>query len=897
MTLHSPYYYYRLSALCLLLLFATAAKGFVVTPLPVQPELPVGGVHCIYQDSEGYMWYGTKGGICRDNGYQVSTFGGMDIICIAGDRQGRVWFGTYTGLYYLDKRDYRLHSTSWRGEVSALLCDSKGRLWACVGGSILSIDMKTLHGTVMDRGTKENAAVIYEDSRHTVWILYWNRKFLQYTDRKRTLQPVPCPMAQADVKPSRIVEDKALGGYWIATWGQGVMLLDGKTMTLSRQPVTTVSPDQSCILDMQVDTKRRLLYATTLDNLYIYRIEGNTLQPVSTSPFLTSERKILDGMWLLPSGDLWVGGFLPTTFILSPVRKPVVRHTVAPMVRQTGYPLIADRCVSDGSVLWISQGRIGLMLYDRSNDCLKNADMPAVKSRLIEKKLRLPGIWAAEGRRLLSLTAGRALEVESGEVSVFDSNITMVSDQESHLLIGTGTGLYRLRKKEKWHRERIASTAFGVKQAVEDVDGSIYFLVEDGTVFHHTIDGRTRKLSIANGRVLCIAMSPDGTLWIGTDKGMVYRSASGKSLAPCKELCSHDNGAILSIMVDGLRHVWTLTDQALCELCPSNGNVRSFRCQDDDIKAASFYRLERTGGDAVGVGAAGCYLEIMPSVSLAAAAPHGRRPVMVSAYSMGDSTVIAPMDMSEVRLPADQSSLTLYVTTNEPLAAASISYAYRLDAAASWQSLPSGINAIYLNNLPEGANTLQLRATDAYGRWTDRVTLLTIRRAPYWWQTLWARMLFLVAAIGLSLALWLLGRRIHLLVSLQGMRERLSLRQIEIKSGAEESALKDEETMKTIISHIEAHLSDASYGVQQLSDDMCMSRANLYRKVRALSGMSVVEFIRDIRLKHAALLLRQHPGIPISDLLPAVGFTSNSYFTKCFKKRFGVTPSEYGGES
>lgn len=91
---------------------------------------------------------------------------------------------------------------------------------------------------------------------------------------------------------------------------------------------------------------------------------------------------------------------------------------------------------------------------------------------------------------------------------------------------------------------------------------------------------------------------------------------------------------------------------------------------------------------------------------------------------------------------------------------------------------------------------------------------------------------------------------------------------------------------------IEEHIDNSEYNVEQLSADMGMSRMNLYRKLQAITGQTPTEFIRTIRLKRAAQLL-QDGKLNVSEVADRVGFSSSSYFTKCFKEQFGVLPTQY----
>lgn len=90
---------------------------------------------------------------------------------------------------------------------------------------------------------------------------------------------------------------------------------------------------------------------------------------------------------------------------------------------------------------------------------------------------------------------------------------------------------------------------------------------------------------------------------------------------------------------------------------------------------------------------------------------------------------------------------------------------------------------------------------------------------------------------------------------------------------------------------VEARLGDSDLSVDDLAADMNLSRVQLYRKVKAISGSSPVELLRTARLNRGYQLLLT-TGKNVSEVAYDVGFTSPSYFTKCFKDEFGVSPSD-----
>ena len=89
------------------------------------------------------------------------------------------------------------------------------------------------------------------------------------------------------------------------------------------------------------------------------------------------------------------------------------------------------------------------------------------------------------------------------------------------------------------------------------------------------------------------------------------------------------------------------------------------------------------------------------------------------------------------------------------------------------------------------------------------------------------------------------------------------------------------------------HLDDDSYDRDAMAADMGASASTLYNKLRAVTGMNVSTFIRDIRMKEAQRIARENPTIRVSDLAYRVGFRDPRYFSTCFKKHFGLQPTEF----
>ncbi|WP_165824049.1 hybrid sensor histidine kinase/response regulator transcription factor [Pseudochryseolinea flava] len=102
----------------------------------------------------------------------------------------------------------------------------------------------------------------------------------------------------------------------------------------------------------------------------------------------------------------------------------------------------------------------------------------------------------------------------------------------------------------------------------------------------------------------------------------------------------------------------------------------------------------------------------------------------------------------------------------------------------------------------------------------------------------------------------------------------------------------DKMFLQRVVDYIVEHLQDSQLGVDALADAFNLSRVQVYRKVKALTGKTAVEFIRNVRLKQAIKLM-ETKKYTLSEISYQTGFSSASYFTKCFKEAYGKAPSEF----
>jgi transcriptional regulator GlxA family with amidase domain len=164
---------------------------------------------------------------------------------------------------------------------------------------------------------------------------------------------------------------------------------------------------------------------------------------------------------------------------------------------------------------------------------------------------------------------------------------------------------------------------------------------------------------------------------------------------------------------------------------------------------------------------------------------------------------------------------------------------------------------------------------------------------PQWvWWTLAVLCLILIALISY---IWMLHRQRERFLS--AIKKEVTVSEQanddDNQPAVQEQPTLNDEWLQSAIAKVEAHMNDEGYTVEQLASDLCMSRMTFYRKIQSATGQKPTEFMRTIRLRRAAEMLREGRQT-ITEVSYATGFTSVSYFSRCFRTMYGVPPTQFG---
>lgn len=186
----------------------------------------------------------------------------------------------------------------------------------------------------------------------------------------------------------------------------------------------------------------------------------------------------------------------------------------------------------------------------------------------------------------------------------------------------------------------------------------------------------------------------------------------------------------------------------------------------------------------------------------------------------------------------------------------------------------------------DGIYRIELQETEPGKRWSMPQQSVA-EQMPLWiWWLIAVLLLSLIALSGYIL--FLRRQRQRFLAVMK--RKTTTPEQTQEEQIAEEQPSLNDAWLQQAIEYVEKNIADEHYSVEQLSNDLCMSRMTLYRKIQSSTGQKPTEFIRTIRLRRAAELLREG-RLTITEISYATGFSSVSYFSRCFRTMYGVAPT------
>ena len=929
---------YILTFILSFLSFLVCSQNITITDIPTIDQLPVNAIHRVFRDSEGYMWYGTVNGLCRDDGYHVKVFrsdietpGLLEdnlVECIAEDKKGNIWFGTDKGVYILDKSDYSVHPMDRERlkniPVMYLYATSDGYMWLSYRSILAKYDINgqlVKEYPLRNKYGRTTISGFCESRNHEIIISVWNGRVYHLDKEKDEFVPYPDKMRRQN--PTVMVQDNEQDYFWLATWGDGVVRFDPSApedsmFVYSEIPVNAAGEEDGVILSLVQDDKLGYIWLTTGHDFMSLQIQPDkTLKQLKFQTGLLPVNHMLVEV-LKGRGCLWVSAFDRPSFIV---------HLMDNMTKDYALPALADRvnrspavmalCDDGDGMMWMMQERTGLVLYDLKQDKVKiYSDFPELVSLSLDNGREMArarinnGIWVAKdlNRLVYGMTRkGMEMYLEdlidlNGQVESNATVTKLYEDSHGILWIGLNKGLcsYDVRQKRI---KQVYPDVGHVMGIVENKEGLIWICTQDNGLFQTTADEKLRSFKL-DKNFSCLSIAPDWILWLGTCDGGVYSyDPSENKLVSYNEACGMNGNQVNQIVADAYNHIWIDTNQKLIEFNPRNGSFRTYLTTDGSILLRRFLPTavcQAKDGNIYWGGIPGICM-VTPSNGLERKASAVKTKI-TDIKLQGESLIFGDRKSSNsinrIELHPDDQNLEISFSSLNHRYASKIRYAYRLIGVdKAWVYVEGGKNSAFYNHLSKGTYTFQVKA-DENGLWSKEVTELTIRRLPAFYETWWAYLFYVLIVMGVSgYSLYLYLKRVDRknnemwADSKEMIKMRIYL-DSKVNLPEPEFVQLDKLLLEKAVKAVEDNLTEPDFDVTALADAMNMSRSTLTRKLKAITGRTPLDFIRNIKMKHARHMLEDKDK-SVTEVAATLGYFNRKYFTTCFKEEFGMTPSEF----
>ena len=874
-----------LTCLCFfsLLSFATSAT---LERCGVADGLAHYSINAFYQDEYGRMWVATRDGLNCIAGNNCRIFRGDEntnlpitnnyIHTVCGDHNGHILFRSGSSVLHLSLATEQI-SVVDSAQAQALIY-GYGRFLIAARDTLFAYNHDTLStlfplpkpialyesaeqiivstkdqvgiyntsGTLLQHINIPSVVHIYRDSRQNLWLC-------SRTDGLWCLQPTgerQHIIQSTDVRT--IIEDQD-GNYWAGTYS-GLIHIAG------------------------TDLRCTPFNYTTSDNY-----------PFSVRAITCDEQ-----------GTLWIGSFFGAIHLYNP------RHDVytyyganSDSPRALSYPIVNSIVADSQGIVYVATNGGGL------NRILPNGTIEHIHIDRTTPEHAIKSLYLDQPRHLIYMGTHQGglvtMDTRTKQIRRFTAEQGFLPDNRVRQLVAYGDTLF-------FSTERgigLLNRATGQFQTLDSlpVSGELSHLYLHGSTLWFARQHTTYAYHITNHLlttypipkpVHVFSSDLNGNLIAGTIDGILSFDTQSDTWMLHQQLNTClDSHSVIDILTTP-RHYIIATSMGLTLISPDGKTVQHLNAKTgfplEILTEQSLYEDQHGTVFVGGIDGMCCFrpeevmslrekMHVFPT-EITIRNQNGEVRTLTRSLPMLDTLLLLP----------DEKVLTIHFGSSTYSNILRPQLYYRLEGFDA-QTIPasSAQSATYTNLEPAEYN---FHLTDSIGD----TYLLHIIVQPHWYETWWAKTLFIsLAGIAvLILGLYILRRTMRKAKLRLAEQERQIAQKNEQLRKMQERLQNERFLFVTQIQTIiEAHLNDSDFDINKLAREMCMSRTGLYNKLQEAVGKTPNELISDMRLQKATNLLKEAPEKSVAEIADLAGYNTVSYFIRCFSKRYGTTPSAY----
>lgn len=695
----------------------------------------------------------------------------------------------------------------------------------------------------------------------------------------------------------------------------GVDIIDDKTGTIEHWNCSSVNPLSSNFVNSLLSKDGQIWVGTETGGitklaprqLQLEFFKHDAANPASLSP------NAVNAMYAAPDGTLWVGTVEGGLNALAPGSRNFTHYTMA----NSGLPhnSVSTLAADNRGNLWIGTWGAGIAVMNLQQP---GRIIPLVVDAKHQPFLNFAGVlvydpindgmWLGtnDGLFFYDLKRQQLIEPFKGCLNVRGCIGSLIT-QEGKLLMGCVQGMVEINLKS---RSR-GKSEFAVEYHPYKLDAP-----ESGVI----------------DKILSFCLAKDGKIWLGSNGYGLYcynYNKEGKTYV--KSFTTNNglaNNTVKGIVEDNQGMLWIATDNGLSIFNPKTETFSSYS-REDGLLSSQFY-FNGAIRDAKGKIYLGTDEGLMAVTGVNHAVHNSARlrftellvdnqPVFAGSDYLDDDISIA----KRLCIHESDKSFTIFFSALNYGNESQGVYLYRMKGYENdWVQLKPGQHSVRYSTLPAGSYQFEVKYIPSFDSDKEQVISVDIKVTPYFWKSWWFVSLMVIAFIAFLLYIYTsrlekmrereveelyrpieaalkdsdepgkLQSRIQMI--LENQKRYQDSQKKSIEADRKQVAEKERPFMDIVMEVMEKNYDNSEFGVQELADEMRMNRSVLSKMLNAEAGQPTAQFIRNYRLDIAKKMITENvANRNITEIAYRVGFNDPKYFTRCFTKQYGVSPSAF----
>jgi len=738
--------------------------------LKVEDGLSHNSVISMLQDDNGFLWFGTKDGLNRYDGYNFKVFRnepdienslGSNFIRCLYQFNNFLWVGTDTGLFqYNDKTEsFTLIESTKDKPVLDIEGDSNGNLWFIASGNLhkLPVSQKSSKEEVFD---KFYTSFITTNKEGEVFVSS-SDLFYQYIPQNNSFKRIDLEANKGDLKNLIIttINAQSKDSIFIGTKNRGALLFNRKTNTLT--PLLKENENPLFVREFLMKNSKELWIASE-SGIFIYNLVNGTYQNYKknyNNPYSLSDNAIYS-LVLDREDGVWIGTYFGGVNYYPKQYTPIDRY----------FPRVGENSISGNAIreikkdsfgnIWIGTEDAGLNKFDPKTGDFQNYS--SVRNQGILSHYNIHGLlprkdelWIGtfeHGLDIMDIKTGKIKRhygtslQEGGMRSDFILYIYETRNKDVYILTSSGIHRYKPESKsfeliegfpEIYHYTTFIEDNKGVLWAGTYWDGLFYYNPKTNDKGFYRFE-RNNKSSLSSNVINGLFEDSNNNLWITTENGLNLFNPKKNNFSRYTTEDGLPSNVTYSILEDNDSNLWISTSNGLVEFNTKKQEFKIFTKSNgllsDQFNYSSAFKDKK---GKMYFGSVNGLISFNPDEFKQ---NKYHPPIYITNIQINNQDVSvkkenSPLDTSitfseNIKLNNQQSTFTLEFASLSYTAPEMTKYWYKLEGLSdNW--IPIGKNhQVSFNELPAGDYTFKVKALNSHGVWSSENSSLKIEILP-----------------------------------------------------------------------------------------------------------------------------------------------------------------------